>query len=485
MLVSYIQKSLKNSLVYGLSTIIGRGINFLFLPFFLSNLSLREIGLWDFYQMWQSLGSILISSCATVSMLRFILLYKDDPTRHKYVIGNAFLLMLGGIGILLISWLILFLCNSPYAPDIYGSLTAINLSGVALFSLVITYFRSKEFLGFYLGIFLIQNFIVISCTVWGVYHGYGILSFFYANLLSLIPALLSFFFIFSRHLRFSKILLKEQLSYSFPIIVSSVLFTLFFSIDRLFLRHYAGLEMLGWYSLLWRFGAIFQILSVTIADTWPIVLFSAQKEKNPDQLISQLIIYFCLALLSGYLIALLGARLAIAYFLSPMYHTLIDSLPLFFLPIVVVSLSQLFNAGFGLAKKTWLMPFLALGTFCLQALLLWIGAQEIERIFIINTLAFGSYAIFNYYCGSYFYGKSLSNTNFLYRIFLLFSLYVISLHYLFTQHAPWYLSFLVVASWPPALWMLGIIKKEVEWMYAHFYSYIMSRIMYQKKEHNL
>ena len=53
-------------------------------------------------------------------------------------------------------------------------------------------------------------------------------------------------------------------------------------------RNYAGYEILGTYSLLWRFSSIFQFFAIAMLDVWPLILFNAQKEKNFEPLVAKL-----------------------------------------------------------------------------------------------------------------------------------------------------------------------------------------------------
>lgn len=136
MILSYLKRGSYNSLFFGLSSAIVRAINFLFLPYLLSKLSLEEFGIWDFYQMLFSYGTLLLSSCAATGMTRFFLFYKDDSLKQKQAIGNSFFAVFCGA---------LFLCMSAFFfswtrigifTNEYVFIIAASISLFTLFSLV-------------------------------------------------------------------------------------------------------------------------------------------------------------------------------------------------------------------------------------------------------------------------------------------------------------------------------------------------------------
>jgi glycosyltransferase involved in cell wall biosynthesis/O-antigen/teichoic acid export membrane protein len=481
MLLAYIKKSASNTFAYGITLVLVRGINFLFLPYFLSHLTLYELGIWDWYQTWFSLGTFLLSSCAATAMTRFALLHKDDTIKKYQAIGNAFLFALAGlcsaifIAILAITFNIIS-CNSWHSIA-----TFLNIILFVLFSLVSAYLYMQERLLLYSLSFFAQNFIALALTVFGVKLGYGIYSFFYATTFSLIPFIPWFFILLKKYNYQNFNLFKEQIGYAGPMLLHGILFTLFFSVDRWILQHNKGFDELGIYSLLWRFGSIFQILTFAVTNAFPLVYFQAQKEQNAHALINRLFIYFCLVLTTGCLCAIVGARFIISLIAPIAYHYLLDYLPSFFIPLLLVALAQLLFIGCALAVKSTIIPLSTAIILATQLLLLLLFGKSISGIIIANSIAFLMYAFLGYCASVYTYGRFLHIRKII-TIFTFFGLYTIGLQILLFYRSHWFLLVSYLATWPLTLWLSGIIIDEIIWLTKMLQNFIIYSVLYFLKK---
>jgi O-antigen/teichoic acid export membrane protein len=158
MLAYYLKRGAYNTLFYGASSAITRAISFLLLPYFLTKLTLEEFGIWDFYQTFFSLGTLLACSCATTAMVRFYLLHQNDPIKKRQAVGNSIALALGSIILFLIATLVLAYCYKPGLMACnYFVYTLANVVLFACFSVVLAYLRMREFLWCYLFAFCGQT----------------------------------------------------------------------------------------------------------------------------------------------------------------------------------------------------------------------------------------------------------------------------------------------------------------------------------------
>ena len=467
MLLNYIKRGAYNTLTYTASSVFTRIISFFFLPYFLSKLSLNDFGIWDFYQMFFSIGTLVISSSAATGLTRFYLLYKDDREKQRQAIGNALgLTFICSLIFPIIAFTLLsFIYSSPLSSN-YLAISILNISFFSLFSLILAYLRVKEYLWSYFFIYSGQNLLAILLTVLAIQYGFGINGFFYANGFSFIIFFPFFLSLLFKHWTFSLSLFKEQLKYSIPLLLYSILYGFFFIIDRLVLKNYGGYETLGTYGLLWRFGNIFQFFSIALTNSAYIIFCNAQKEKNSNHLISKLITYFCLALTTVSLITLIGSRFVIGFFLPEQYLYLIYYLPLFFLPLICLEIARLMQIGIQLSNYTVFSPILtiiALGTqcislFCLQSFGLW-------GIFIGNAFSFTAFGLANYRASSILYSQKIINFPKIIKIFCLFILYLSFLHLLFLLNASWYWSILFFTLWPVLLWLVILDGNEKNFIY--------------------
>lgn len=465
MLAGYLKRGMHNTITYAAASAVTRMLSFLFLPYFLEKLSLKDFGVWDFWQTFFSLGSLLLSSCAALSMTRFYLLYKDDLVKQKQAVGNMLLLCVSGV-IVFITCVCsaLWFTHVNYDNDYLYLMTA-TVSLFACFSMVLAYLRVTEQLIPYLIIFCVQNILTTLLTVVGVYYGFGLRAFFYSQFITLLLMLPGFIYVTMHNRLFSWPLLKEQMLFSIPLFLYNLLYAGFFTVDRFFIQQTAGYEVLGLYALLWRFGSLFQFGAIALTDAWPIVMYNAQKEENGNTLISQLTVYFCIALTSLNLGVLVASRCVIDWFFPTKYHMLLSYLPAFFLFVLLLELVKIFQSGFGLSAKTTYAPILTSLALSIQAGLFFIvQTQGLISVLSINTLALLCYCCMSYYMSCKVYSSSIFNMRILLLLMILFLIYILGIYYMLVNTLPWYSMILLLLSWPLLLWLLIVDDEGKDWV---------------------
>lgn len=490
MLLSYIKRGAYTTFFYAGSTALVRGMNFLFLPFFLSRLTLAEFGVWDFYQLFFSTGTLLLSSCAATSMIRFYVLYKDDDLKQKQSLGNAFLFVLVSACVFpIIAYSFLYFGKLFPISSEFLYLTLISVCSFALFTLFLSFLRVQEKLWYYVLVFCGQNFLAVVGTLLAVNYNFGIKSFFYANFISFFVFIPCFIYLFIRYRYFSFAIFKEQISYSVPLLIYALIYISFFTTDKLLLKHYGGYEALGLYSLLWRFGGIFQMATIAMIDAWYIIVYNAQKEQNSNFIISKLITYYSVALTTCCLYVVVGARLIIELLFPVKYYYLITYLPFFFLSLLFIEIARVFQTAFGLSIKTFYMPVISLIIACLQAVLLfYFISYNIWGIFIANTIAFLGYALLSYWISQKAYHYQLISKEKIGKLLIVFTCCIGTLHCLFNKlFSIWYSIILVVIVWPILVWQFDILGlDEKEWIISKisFYNSVLKSRNYFLKKSN-
>jgi glycosyltransferase involved in cell wall biosynthesis/O-antigen/teichoic acid export membrane protein len=467
MVLQYLKRGSNSAFFYGLNSFVTRALSFIFLPYFLSHLSLADFGIWDFYQVFFSTGTVLLTSCAATGMIRFFLLYKDDPAEQKKAIGNSFLIaFLAGViaPFLLFSFGYIFF-KSLMPKMNYLFLTVLNVSLFTFFSMVLAFMRMKEKLFWYTVLFCGQSIVATGVTAWLIFRGCGIASLFYASAVSFLLFLPCFFFLLYRYRAFSWTILKDQAAYSIPVLLYGLMYTGFYSIDRFFITYNSGFEALGTYGLLGRFGAIFQFFAIALFDAWPVILFNAQKEKNGDALIAKLISYFLLTLTTGGLISIVASYWAIHWFFLDKYWYIAQFMALYFLPLVMLEIARVLQVGFALSTKTFFLPLTTLFGLALQTLFLWaLGRYQLTGIMIANTGAFFCYAIVGVIMTGKSYSKHVIEVSRIAKVVAVFCVYIAILHRVLMAQNYVQPIFLLL-SWPATLWFVGIITRyEKEWI---------------------
>ena len=76
--------------------------------------------------------------------------------------------------------------------------------------------------------------------------------------------------------------------------------------DKFFLKGSGGYEALGIYGLLWRFGGIYQMVTIAMIDAWVVVAFNAHKQQMAI-IISTMMMYYAILIDIGALWSVMGA----------------------------------------------------------------------------------------------------------------------------------------------------------------------------------
>lgn len=460
MLLHYVKRGAFQTLLYTASSFIVRFVGFVCMPWFVSRVSLHDFGLWDYYQLYFQLGIIALSSCSALSMTRFYCTYADEPEKQKQTIGNATLLLLT---ITVIS-VVFFFYSDQTQFNLYAKITTLSICFFSLFSLFLAYLRVREKVWVYFAVFAAQGIGAILLTMFGVHNGYAIDAYFYANCFSYILFLPGFLYLAFRYFSFSTTLMKEQIYYGVPLVLHTLMYHSFFSVDRFIIKQTAGYELLGLYSLLWRFGTLFQFFAISLFDAWPIIMLSAQKEKKSDYLLMQLTTYCGIALLTGCLALVVFTRCLLGYAFAYKYQCLIQYLPLYFLPMALLECARMFQGASVLSGKTRTIPLLSFIALAVQIGTIYaLQSYELWGVFAGNIIAFSLYALLSGLYSSRLYHTSIIDAARIIKLLLLFLIYICALQYICCR-IHWLYCVLLLISWPVALWLLNIIgAAEKNW----------------------
>ena len=89
MILNYLKRGFWNITLLGTSQVFSRVIHVIFLPYFVSHLSLQEFGIWDFHQMLTVMGTSMFTSSMATPLLRFYFYYQKNKSQQNKVIGTT------------------------------------------------------------------------------------------------------------------------------------------------------------------------------------------------------------------------------------------------------------------------------------------------------------------------------------------------------------------------------------------------------------
>lgn len=460
MLGVYLKRGTYITLVFTLSSVLSRALNFAVLPYVLSRLTLEEFGMWDAYQMFFSLATLLLSSVASSGLIRFYITYKNDAQKQSQVIGTALWLVLALAGLFSVVFGAIFL-YAPLAFE-YTSYSFIVLPTIicfCLYAMLLAYTRASEQFGRYLFYFCLQNVVATSSMVYGVHAGYGLISFFYASFVSYVIFVPAFFLLLYQNLHFKLPLLYKLIQFAGPLLVYNLLYASFFTIDRSLLGYNAGCETLGLYGLLFRFAQIFQFFTIALMNATPNIFFTAQHEKNSKELLTKLMSYYLAVIAAVAGITMVGTWCGLYWFFPVKYSGLLAYVPLFLISLVLLEWARALQIGFNLAYKTYVTPMLGLLVMGLQVVLFYgVHVTAITTLFMLNTVVFGMYFVVSIFANRRLYYATFVSIQKSVVLFTLFLGWCAVISFLIThQYSPltgvgllavWLLLFAGIALYP-------------------------------------
>lgn len=455
MLKQYVQRGMITTALLSFGIIFPRIISFIVLPFFLSHIQLEDFGIWEFYQTFSTLALLIISSCATISLSRFYILYKDDVHKQSASVGNTLLMIIALMGACA---LILFMTiKLRIITNEFSILTVCNALTYAPFSLILAYLRVRDFLRLHVLFVVAQHLISTALAFIGVMYGYGVYSFFYAASLSTLLYFPFFIRLCMRYWNFSYEIIVLQLAMSFPLLLYNLIYSFCSHADRLAIKYGMGFEILGEYSLLLRFGTMFQFFCMALLDAAPLILFHAHKEERGSELVQKLTFYSIIMVCTVGLYSVIGTYYTIVYWFGAEYTYLAIYAPIFFFPLVILQSGRLIQTVFSLENTTWMVPVISLITSIIQVIGLYSTASSgMIGICCANGIAFLVYCVL-----SYIFGRGVSRDYSINgkRCVYLLHLFIVCLAILygiFVYSYAWYWTMIVALSWPIALWIFKI-----------------------------
>jgi Membrane protein involved in the export of O-antigen and teichoic acid len=349
---------IKDGLIYTLPSIVSRGIYIFLIPLYTRVLSTAQYGAWDMLLMFANLVQVTVALEVSQAEARFYPEEKDEESKRLYA-STALWFTVFTNGIFCFAAQIwapgltrLILGSAEYVTAFRVCLIYIFLN--SLFYLMQNQFRWE---------LKADKYSIMSVIVSLVTAG---LSFVLSYLLKmgLSGILLASIFgtgtgcvyglVFLRgtfRFRFSIAKLKQMLSFSAPLVFSSIAVFVSLYINRIMIRYFLSLDSLGIYSLGFRFSSVIGLAMVGFSSALTPLVYTYHAQKETPRYLADLFRYF---LFVG-LIALLGLCLfskeILLLFATPKFYAAGDIFILL-VPAVFFSNLNVFAPGMAIANKT-------------------------------------------------------------------------------------------------------------------------------------
>ncbi len=380
-----IKKIFQDSFFYTLSNIFTKGVAFLMLPIYLAYLTKEDFGMFDYILIIGSLFNIVITLEISQSVLRFASELKKDRILKSRFIGSAVLFVCSSYFLVFV-FLLIFIDDISIFIDVENNTDQVLL-------LIFLMFFSTSLIGLTITIYksdLNTKMATISAAMSAFLLALSTYIFLYFLNLGLIGALLGIIvgqlivaLANLYHLRkFWMVLpdfsvVKTMLSFSSPLVLSSVaVFFILFS-DRLFINEMLTASDLSEYSLAARIASGLTIVVYAIDSAMTPLVYSRIKSYKTTLAIKYFMIrYFLFGLV----------LLIFAYFFS---HNLIDlitdkdfsesaNLFVYLLLSILIFNGYIFFPGLSIKKKTHIIASINISTGALNICLNYLLIPEFE-----------------------------------------------------------------------------------------------------------
>ncbi len=356
-------KFLKHSVIYSISTFLTRGMAFILLPILTKSLNPHEYGTIDMINITGMFVLIVFGLESYQGIARHIAEY-DSPLGNQKLFSSA-------IYFLCASYLVFFILSNILAPLLFSF--AIPVKSRELLNIVVlTYFAQAIIVNCQAALrydiqvkesvitsVITALCILISNLIFVVWLKFGLIGAIYALLLGNICGAISALFYTRNYLGklWELRIIKQIISFTFPLAISAIFTVIMLYIDRIALSKLMSLNEVGLFGVGFRIASIVTLIMAGVQGALGPLIYNNLKDpatpSNLARLFEKFIVIACLFILGINFFAseLLYIFADKAYFVA---HNLIKIL------VVAIILSQMymFFPGMNIKKETKIILYL-------------------------------------------------------------------------------------------------------------------------------
>lgn len=284
-----ITKTAKHAVIYAVGIFLNKIVSFVMLPIYTRYLSPKDYGTIELLSMTTDLFSLILGFGITLAIFRFYYMYETKNERN-IVLSTLTLLsivlyfIVTSIGFLFSGILSEWVLDGGRANTIYFQLMFVIFFLQVLIEIPLTCIRAQERPYLFVFVNLGKLIVLLSLNIYFIIiQDMHVLGMLYSMLISyaLFSTGLIIFTLKSVGFTFNQALAKDAIIFVAPFIITNLSeFILTFS-DRYFLKFYAGVSIVGIYSLGYKMGFILLTVTATpFFSVWIICAFRLQRMKK-------------------------------------------------------------------------------------------------------------------------------------------------------------------------------------------------------------
>jgi len=371
-----IKRFFKDSLIYTFSGIITGGISFIMLPFFTAYFSIEEYGIYDYLVVIGSFVGVTVALEISQGVARFIPETLDNPSKKQLYASTSLWFVAACFSAFLI---FVFIFKKPLSSLFFDNTNLSALLMVASLSYFVFAFvyliinqlrwelKSKESS---IVSIVYSSFSILS-TIFYVYKlHWGVAGAFWGNITGgFIAVIIGFYFTRKSYsFVFSHKILKELLSFSLPLVISSA--ALFFAnyVDRFAIKKLLTLTDLGIYAVGFRISYLVMLVMIGFQGALTPLVYKYYKEFETPRKLALLFRYFIVLSILIFSILILFSSDLINLMANKEYLGAIQVIP-FLVLSVLFNKMYIFFPGLGIRKKTIIIAVINIGSAALNLIL--------------------------------------------------------------------------------------------------------------------
>jgi len=344
----------KHSLLYFIAEAFNKGLVFITLPIFTFLLTPSEFGIMSIFTTITAILIVMMSLSSQQSVIRY---YHSNEINFDQFLGSLIplvsLFTICGVGLVY------------YFKPVLSSFINVEESVLVLASIVaffgvflqleLSYLQASKSSKTYTKILVLRNVLIIGFSVAfilslekDVYYGR-----FYSE--ALVGGLLFLFSIISlvraSHLCWNLEYIKKLLTYSLPLVISSLSGLLLLSSDVIFINNFLGSEKAGLYSFAFSVSMVIYVLISAINNAWLPFYYESVNEKKIESIQNVALLNLKIVLSFSFLVVIYG-EYAVVLMAPDSYYESHVLIPIIAMGFVFLFLSNLFVSHLMYHKKT-------------------------------------------------------------------------------------------------------------------------------------
>lgn len=461
----------KQTVTYGVGTILTRFVTFLLLPVYTNVLSKSDYGLAVLVFVFLGFMNHIYSYGLDSAFMRHYSAETDKSKMCKIFSTAIWMALLSSIAlstvVLLLQTPISKLLLSGKQDAIYIRYAAIILFFDCICRVPFALFRQEEKPFHFVGVRFINVLLTLGLNIYFVVIlKNGIIGIFKSNLItsSVTAAIIYFLMIKNVSFTFSSSTAKNLFFFGLPFVPIGLATAAIELINRHILERFIGLAAVGVFSAGFKLGIFMLLITTAFYYAWQPFFLKAGKQESSRRLFARVLTYFVLTeltlwvILTAFIRDIVSFNIRGVYLIGPEFHDCVSIVPIILISYIFLGINQVFLPGIYFEKKTrylaYITVFAALANVIANLILIpRFGIVGSAYATLIGYIALASMT----YCASQKFFRVPYEFG---RIAFLFFLAVTAGAFIFLSDPDVIVKIAVIILLPSLLKIMGFFKKE-------------------------